>query len=242
MPRTLSTWLIVAVLGGAFVAGCGRSNSPTVRISPPTAVVTASSPTPGKVVFSGNWEKGDISQWAGAQCANYGLPSNSHAVRGDLTIVTAPETVVQGRYAARFDLPAATINNACEVLRKRTEALGTDDWYALEVYFPSNWREPSSDFWGLALAQFNYENLGPGAPVALDAHGDHVNLVVETGLCNELTGACGYTTGNDAGPNPSEQGTLRYTLRIAPLGTALARTWQQFLVHVRWAADSSGLV
>jgi Polysaccharide lyase len=197
----------------------------------------------GKIVFSGNWDAGDISEWAGAQCANYGVASNSHAVRGDLSIVTAPEPVAHGTYAARFDLPPATINNACEVLRVRSLALDTDDWYALEVYFPSNWQEPSSQYWGLVFAQFNYENLGgSAAPLALDAHADHVNLGIETGLCNESTGACQYTTGNDAGPNPDEQGTLGYTLRIVPLGTALAGKWQQFIVHVHWAADASGVV
>jgi hypothetical protein len=246
LSRALSLYrlrtLCVAVLVAVLFAGCGRGNHSSAEITARTQAVTAAPPPSGRVVFSGDFETGDISQWTGAQCANYGVPSNSHAVRGNLNIVTAPEPIAQGKYAGRFDLPAAGINNACELLRKRTLALGADDWYALEVYFPSNWKEPSSDFWGLALAQFNYENLGPGAPVALDAHADHVNLAIETGLCNETTGACQYTTGNDAGPSPNEQGTLHYTLRIAPSGTTLAGSWQQFVVHVHWAADSSGLV
>jgi hypothetical protein len=163
--------------------------------------------------------------------------------RGTINVVSEPEPVAQGRYSARFDLPVdATNNNACEVLHRRTEALGTDDWYGLEVYFPSEWREPSSAFWGLTFAQFNYGtgSSGAGAPVALLAHADHVILAVESGLCNESTFTCQFTTGVDAGP--SEQGTLGYTLRIAPLGTALAGTWQQFVVHVHWAANSSGHV
>jgi Polysaccharide lyase len=189
-----------------------------------------------RVVFSGNWETGNISQWGTAQCANTG-PVGGPYLRGTINLVT--DIVAQGKYAARFDLPAGGPASACEVLRPRTEALGTDDWYALEVYFPSNWREPSSDFWGLLFAQFDYERI-TGPPVGLYAHADHVNLAIETGLCNESTGACQHTTGNDAGPN--EQGSLGYTLRIVPVGTRLAGTWQQFVVHVHHAADASGLV
>ena len=66
---------------------------------------------------------------------------------------------------------------------------------------------------------------------------DHVNVVVQSGLCapnGAGINACQYTTGNDAGNS--------YNLRIAPLGTPLAGTWQQFVVHVHHAADSSGLV
>jgi Polysaccharide lyase len=237
IPR-LPAWLVVAALGGPLVASCGSSKSSTVGISTPRPVVAASHPTPG-IVFSGNWETGDISQWHGAQCANTGPVGGSYG-RGTINIVTEPEPVAQGKYAARFDLPAdTTSNNACEVGRKRTEALGTDDWYALEVYFPSNWQEPSSAFWGLAFAQFNYAGI-EGAPVGLLAHADHVNLAVQAGLCDESTGACQFTTGIDA--SPTEQGTLGYTLRIVPLGTALAGGWQQFVVHVHWATDSAGLV
>src|SRR4051794_16712419 len=126
-----------------------------------------------KLLFSGNWETGDISQWTwGAQCANYAPSLSGSITRGNLSIVT--DVVAQGMYSARFDLPAdVASNNACEVLRKRTEALGTDDWYAQEVYFPSNWREPSG--WGLLLGQYDYQGI-TGPPVGLVAHANYVDL------------------------------------------------------------------
>ncbi len=234
MLRRLSTWLIAAIPVGALVAGCGSSNSSTVGISAPTRVVTASSRT-SKIVFSGNWETGDISQWGGAQCANTGVPGGPF-VRGTIHIVT--DIVAQGKYAARFDLPAGNPASACEALRGRTEALGTDDWYAQEVYFPTNWREPSTYTWGALFGQYDYGQTGAGPPVGLYAHADHVNIAVETGLCTN--GACQYNSGNDAAG--SWQGTLGYTLHLTPTGMQLAGTWQQFVVHVHHAADSSGLV
>ena len=234
--------LLAAIAGGTLVAivqglpteGSHHRAGITVHRSAPGAP----SSRPGRAIFSGNWETGDTSQWSwGAQCANTGVVGG-YAVRGTVNIVE--DLVAQGKYAARFDLPAAARPSACEVLRKRTEALGSDDWYALEVYFPSDWQEPSSAFWGLLLAQFDFQGV-VGTPVGLYAHADHVNVGIESGLCTTTPPAsCQYTTGNDAAPG--NQGSLGYTLRIVPLGTRLAGTWQQFIVHVHHAANSSGLV
>jgi hypothetical protein len=231
--RYLAIWLGTALIG---LVGCG---------STPRRILSTHSPTPGTIVFSGNFDTGDISQWfnvgGDTQCANYKTyTDNAH---GNLYIVT--DNVGPGsKYAGRFDLPAnAASSTSCEVLRPRYEAVGTDDWYAQEVYFPSNWQEPSQEYWGMLVGQYNFENL-PGAdvgpPLGLYAHGDHVNLVLQTGLCSR---GCQDTTGDDwpAGIGPVS-GSLGTTLRIAPLGTQLAGTWQQFVVHVHWAGDSSGLV
>jgi hypothetical protein len=38
------------------------------------------------------------------------------------------------------------------------------------------------------------------------------------------------------------EGSLHTTLRLIPLGTKLAGTWQQWIVHVHHAVDSSGLL
>ena len=222
---------ILAVAALAFVgwgaSGCGRAHD------------RATTQRSG-ILFSGNWETGNISQWGGAQCANTGVPYDTYAQRGTINIVT--DVVAQGRYAARFDLPASEEKpSACEALRGRTLNLNGDDWYALDVRFPSDWREPSRAFSGMSLAQFDYQGLA-GAPVGLAAHGDHVNLVTEGGPCgpNRVgTNFCLDGTGNDL----EGEGPLGHImLRIVPVGTHLAGTWEQFIVHIHHAADSSGLV
>ena len=213
---------VVAIFGAALlltVSGVFKGGSART----PKLLVGSSASTP-KLFFSGNWETGDLSQWTwGAQCPNvngYVPPPGSGNV-GTVSVVT--DVVAQGKYAARFDLPAYPSNNSCEVLRKRTMALGTDDWYAQEVYFPADWREPSN--WGLALGQYDFQGI-TGPPVGLDAHSNHVDVGIETGFCPGKNEGCQY---NLVRP-------------IAPLGTSLAGTWQQFIVHVHHAADSSGLV
>lgn len=187
-----------------------------------------------QVVFSGNWETGNIDQWTwSAQCSNVGSPTTQNRPdRGTLDIVTS--RVAQGIYAGRFELPAYSASNACEALRKRTLGLLTDDYYAEAFYFPTGWREPSVAGWGMAITQMNYELIW-GAPLALIAHRNRVDLVLQSGLCNDSESSrpgCTYSSGPG--------GNLRQ-MRAIPSPMRLG-AWHQVIVHVHWATDSSGLV
>jgi hypothetical protein len=198
------------------------------------ALMLAAAASGGRsVIFRGGFETGDISQWTwGGQCANTGLPSSGSIVRG--TVVVQTRIVGQGRYAARFDLPAATTPTACETLEKRRIGLGRDDYYGLMVRFPRPWREPSVAGWGLALAQFNYQAIW-GPPVGLYAHGKRVRLVLQSGLCRSVqttNPGCRYSSG--AG------GNLRRMVAIpAPLAR---RKWHLLIVHVRWTTRRNGVI
>jgi chitodextrinase len=204
---------------------------------PPLPPPTPPPPPPidvGAIVFNGDFETGDHKQWTwGAQCANTGVPSDALAIRGTITVQSA--IVGQGRYGARIDLPAAPDGkSACETVSKRQIGLGTDDYYGLMVRFPSGWREPSSAEWGLALAQFNFQNIW-GAPVILIAHANHIALVLQSGLCNPADTSnpgCAYSSG--AG------GNVKPLVAVpAPLTTD---AWHELIIHVRWATDSSGVL
>ena len=213
--------LSLVVIGTGLAAS--RYFADGVHTAPRHTTAKFGTSSAGSVVFYGDWETGDISQWNwGAQCINY-MPPPPGLLGNDGNVYVVTDLVAQGRYAARFDLPADSQQyTSCEVLRRRTEALGTDDWYAQEVYFPANWQEPSA--WGLLLGQYDFQGI-TGPPVGLYAHSDHVDIGIETGLCNP--------------PMPCQYTLIR---QIAPLGVHLAETWQQFVVHVHHAEDSSGLV
>jgi Polysaccharide lyase len=197
------------------------------------ASVPSGAGSTGEVLFRGNWETGNIDQWTwSAQCSNVGsAETQNRPDRGTLTLVRTP--VAQGRYAARFALPAYPAATACEVLRKRTLAVGTDDYYAEAFYFPSTWREPSFA-WGMAITQMNYELIW-GAPLALIAHRNRVDLVLQSGFCEDSTArdpGCTFSSGPG--------GNLR-ALHIVPARMRL-NVWHQVIVHVRWAADRTGVV
>jgi hypothetical protein len=186
------------------------------------------------VQFAGDWETGNISQWTwGAQCANHGVQSSSGIARGNLYVVDSP--VSQGVYGGRFDLPASSDRTACEALRQRTLNLGADEYYGLDVRFPSNWQEPSSAHWGMSIAQFNYQAIWGGA-LALFAHGDHVKLVMQSGLCRDVYSSspgCTYSSGIG--------GNVPMTYAI-PASRFAAGSWHQLIVHVHWSTTSSGVL
>ena len=177
--------------------------------------------------FVGDFETGNVNQWTwGAQCANTGVPSTSTNLTGTVTVQS--ETVGQGSYAAQFDLPnSPEVRNSCETVAKRKIGVGFDDYYGLMVRLPPNWQEPSGAGWGLSLAQFNFEGI-VGAPVSLIAHAKDISLVLQTGLCH--SSRCQYTSG--AGGNVAP-------MVIAP---AYPDVWHEFIVHVRWATNSKGLI
>jgi hypothetical protein len=187
----------------------------------------------GPVLFNGDFETGDISQWTwGAQCANTGVPSSGSTVTGTITVQS--EIVAQGNYGARIDLPAANTWTSCETLNKRPIGLGTDDYYGMMIRFPSEWREPSVATWGLAIAQLNFEGIW-GAPVILAAHADHVALVMQSGLCkSDHTSNPGCTYSSGLGGNVRR-------MQAVPAPLALD-AWHELIVHVRWTTDSSGII
>jgi polysaccharide lyase-like protein len=206
--------------------------------SPPPPSPPAPPPPPpvegegGSVVFDGSFESGTLAPWPGAQCANTGVPSRADAVRGTVTVQS--DTVGEGEYAARFDLPAAPVLQACEALIGRPIGVGSDDYYGLMIRLPSGWLEPSPVNWGLEIAQFNFENIW-GSPVALMVHADWIEIVLQSGLCNSVYTAspgCAYTSAR-AGNLP----------RMAAVPTPLQlEVWHELIVHVRWTTDASGII
>jgi PA14 domain/Polysaccharide lyase len=207
---------------GSAVARVSWSSTPSSSTTIPTSV--------GGLNFSGDWETGDVSQWSyGAQCANTGVSGDG---RGTVNITTAP--VSQARYSARFDLSSSGAPRACEVLRLRSLNVGTDDYYGMEIYLPSTWQEPPVS-WGMAIAQFNFEGIW-GSPVALNAHGDHIRLITQSGYCssvNTSTPGCAYSNGIGGNVPPQS---------IVPRGALRTGQWIQMIVHARWTRDSSGVV
>jgi hypothetical protein len=182
------------------------------------------------ILYRENWEKGrlDTTQW-GAQCNN--LTEPNFATRGLFTVQRA--VTGQGHWAARFDLPADLgRSTACEVIHDRTMDLGTDDYFSFQLYFPRNWREPGGVFWGLVVAQFNYEAI-TGPPVGLAAHRNYVNLLVASGYFDGS--ATQWRSGNGiARGNLPRMYAIPRPLKL--------EVWHQLIVHVRWSAEMDGAV
>ncbi len=195
-----------------------------------TTTPTTTTTTDGRVIFNGNFDTGNYSQWTwNAQCANTGVASDSTFTRGAFYAVSS--VVTQGPFAGRFDLPASGIKSACEVLRQRTLSLGADEYYALDVRFPTDWVEPGG--WGMTIAQLNFQNIWAGA-LSLVAHSDNVRLILMSGACVNPSG-CQYNNGD------APTGGVPKTY-LVPSGRLALGVWHQIIIRARWAADSSGVI
>jgi hypothetical protein len=118
------------------------------------------------------------------------------------------------------------------VLTPRTVNAGGDDFYSLMLYLPNGWTTGTNSFWGAEILNLNWEGM-PGAPIDLQAHNDHVTLMLNTGTCAAAT--CQYRSNADA-PHPNLP-ALYAIPRPMQLGV-----WHELVLHVHWATNSAGIV
>ena len=184
----------------------------------------------GTISWNINYETGNTSQWSGGiQCAG---TNDTGYTYGTMSVDTT--TFGEGTHGARIDLPSDTINGGsrCEGLEARRPIYGSDHWYGMMYKFPTNWQEPSSAFWGMAIAQLNYQLIW-GAPVLLAAHADKVDLTINTGFCadvNSTKPGCTYSS-----TNGSSIGNVPET-KIIP-GPIVTNNWYEVIVHAKWTGD-----
>ena len=184
-----------------------------------TTAATTTTPASGTVVFSGNFETGDYSQWSG---------TGGGCCR---TFVT--DVVDQGKYAMRHDLGANTSNNRSELDTGHTRSynLYGHDYYSTAIRLPSGFNWSSVGTWGLQISQWNMNDVW-GAPVGLRVWDGGVRLILMSGDCAFGTG-CAYSNG------PS--GNLPAAWAI-PIGRVTGATWYELVVHVYVSDRSDGVV
>jgi Polysaccharide lyase len=201
----------------------------------------------------GDFEAG-LAAWTaqrggGAQCANYGTPSKPPRLRGTFTLDQA--IVGQGTSSGRFDLPADSAPGtypleACDLVTgSQPLGLGSDAYYGLMVYVPQGWTIANKAFWGVAIAGYHFQNIW-GAPIEFELHPDHVTLSLETGGCYPYTTStpgCQYRSNADNSSCTSNSShTCLPALYVIPRGALAQGRWNEIIMHVHWAADSSGQI
>jgi len=160
------------------------------------------------LLFSGDFETGDLSQWESAQSAN----------PGRIAVVTGPR--VQGRYAGRFEVRSGDVaaagtgsGNRAEVLARRQDgngawpdSEGSERYYGWSTYFPSNY--PVVRGWQTFV---QWKNKGPGSsPLAMGVYNGRIRLQAKT------------------------RGGPATKLSKEPL---VRGRWQRFVLHVKWSPD-----
>jgi len=118
------------------------------------------------VLWRGDYETGDLSQWAGVE----GLTSR-------LTLVTSP--VRQGKYALRTELHQGDIassgtRNEVELSTAQfNEVEGNDKWYSWSTMFASDFPAPNT--WQV-FTQWHHSGCCGSPPLEFDVFGENIRL------------------------------------------------------------------
>ncbi|KFE69096.1 polysaccharide lyase [Hyalangium minutum] len=135
------------------------------------AVLLVSGPASASVVWRGDFETGDRSQY-----------STSQMVSADrLQVVTSP--VAEGRYALKAtvkqgDNPINASGNRNEVVHWGNETEGTEYYYRWKVMFPTDY--PSVRTWQL-FTQWHHDGCCGSPPVEFYVYGDELRLRLTNG-------------------------------------------------------------
>jgi hypothetical protein len=132
----------------------------------PVLVLALASAASANVLWRGDFETGDLSQWAGRE----GLISR-------LTVVQSP--VRQGKYALRTELHQGDVTNSGtrnEVENSSAqfnEVEGNDRWYAWSTMFAADFPAPNT--WQV-FTQWHHSGLTGSPPVEFDVLGETIQL------------------------------------------------------------------
>jgi hypothetical protein len=132
------------------------------------ARVCGAAPTASTVVWRGDFETGNYSQWSGAQIVS----------ADRMAAVTSP--VREGRYSMKVtvrqgDDPIDSSGNRNELLRMTREAVGSEYYYKWSTMFAADF--PSVSTWQL-FAQWHHEGSSGSPPVEFFVYGEEIRLNV----------------------------------------------------------------
>ncbi|MBE3561638.1 MAG: heparin lyase I family protein [Ktedonobacteraceae bacterium] len=173
----------------------------------------------GQILWTGDWESDNSSQWAGVHTG--GKWGNS-----SVDIVTSP--VRQGKYAAKFTVnPGGSgENERAEVsaTQQMTGGYAGQEWYySWSTYIPSNPNKATG--WGpwTDITQWMdmRHNCSPPLQVAIrPGNGSSPYLALVNIINNQDSGNCSASVNQD------------YVL-----GNLLYDQWMDFTVHIKWSED-----
>jgi hypothetical protein len=135
-----------------------------MRIVACCALLLASSAASATVLWRGDYESGDISQWDGYE-----------GILSRLTVMQSPTR--QGKYALRVELHQGDIafsGTRNEVSQEgKPEVEGNDRWFAWSTLFPSDF--PASTSWQV-FTQWHHSGCCGSPPIEFDLEGERIQF------------------------------------------------------------------
>lgn len=177
-----------------------------------------------ELVFKGDFETRDASQWEALHCNQTNDASNP------FSIVSSPTR--EGKYAAKL-----TVSNndkfqdmsgeRCDLLRPdHDEKEGDEYWYAWSTYFPKDWQAPK-DWFVIADWHSRYQDVCQLLQIEVTEE----NALIAKVLTGNVSG---YQCFDGNGSAFATEQTITPKLDLS--------VWNDFIIHVKWTANSTGLI
>jgi hypothetical protein len=163
---------VLALAGG--VAGAAPAAATTTAVA--AEVAPGAVPVGSRVVFVGDYETGDFSQWEGCQSAVTNSDCTSIGQGNRTMRIVSGAEAHQGRHAARFDLGPGDVPDfgGGERSEVRSDAAGAvvgegdERWYQWSMQFPEDFRNPTGG-WFIVMQW----HAGSGSPpLAINVNDD----------------------------------------------------------------------
>ncbi|RKH04712.1 carbohydrate-binding protein [Corallococcus sp. CA053C] len=148
------------------VQGNNLNDWASIAEARPCAGTVNPAPTPGGIVWRGDFESGDRAQWDGTQMVS----------SDRLQVIPSP--VREGGYALKAtvkqgDDPINSSGNRNEIFKQTKEAAGSEYWYRWSTRFASDF--PSVNTWQL-FTQWHHDGCCGSPPVEFYVYGEEMRL------------------------------------------------------------------
>lgn len=185
------------------------------------------------VVFNGDFETGDYSQW---ETANSGLNCPSEATQAQ--IVSSQSR--RGTYSSEtivHDGDELWGGERCDLERPHAydEQTGDEYWYQWSTFFPNDWTSltggANGDDWLLIIdwhATQDPDFANVCQPLQIEINGS--NQLIATMLTGDVTGYDCY----------SGSGSANYDSEVIVDSVELGK-WNDFIIHVKWTPENTGV-
>ena len=200
----------------------GATSGPiTITTHAGTTTSTKSFQATGNPNWNGGFEARDLSEWDGSWQQ---APGRFTALKSDAGVFPR-----EGAYMGRVEVqpgddPIQTGGNICQVYRTHYDTIDDDRYYSFSVYLPAG-------FPYVPNSLFNY---------FYELHGDDgAQAPFKIGINSIISGpnpSVGFVAELNTGDPSSPTQTLWR------LGNLVTGQWVDFVVHVRWKRDTTGIV
>jgi Polysaccharide lyase len=202
---------VIAALGALLLLG--------LVVGPTVSASAAPRPTPSaqNVIFTGDYETGNFSQWQNCQTKNYNADCGTRTSFGpapNMKIIGA-NRARQGRFAAQYtvrngDIPPFGGGERAEVASEAPGAItasGDERWYRWSMYFPADFKNPVNDGWFIVMQWHGNDTNSPPLAINIGPRGT-------------------VDIGGDGVPHPTKT-----------LGPVRRGQWVDYTLHVLFSQD-----